>query len=190
MKRSTILSLSAFAFLLGISSSAFATRVIISDPPETTPIFGLGEAIPVTWDDCATDDVCAGFVNFSGNTISSLIFQFTATDVLDGQTLDCDAEGIFSFNSCGSLPTLQSGQTYTFRFWGGSIPSGITPDFVGGTESPNGPGFQVDMTSDGLSTGNAPDMTMTPVPEPGELGVFGLGLALIGLGIGVRRRWR
>lgn len=201
MRGTAILSLGAFVLLLGVSGSALATRFRISDPPATTPIYEMGVPVDVGWEDCATDDVCAAFINVSGSTITSLVFQFTATDVLAGQTLTCDAEGVFSFNDCDSLPVLVSGQTYTFRFWGGSIASDVIPPAIAATPdgvgtyafAPNsGPGFQVDMDQTGLTALNAPMTTMTPfaVPEPGVLGVFGLGLLLLGLGIGARRRWQ
>lgn len=195
MKRSVILSLSAFALMLGVSGSAFATRFRISDPPSPTPIYGLGEPLTVAWSDCGTGDVCTTYENDSGSTITSLLFQFTATDVLAGQTLECDATGIFSSNDCDDIPEMVSGDSYTFRFWGGAITSGEVPElerFLAEEFVAAGPGFQLDMTSEGLDVDNAPPMTMTAfaVPEPGELAVFGLGLLLVGAGVGLRRRWQ
>lgn len=51
-------------------------------------------------------------------------------------------------------------------------------------------GWIVAGTGGVLASGPCSQIPIQPVPEPAELGVFGLGLLLIGLFLGVHRRWR
>lgn len=203
MRRLTILSLSGIALLLGASSSAFAARATVSDPiGPGTPIPGFGVPVTAGFQDCSnfdwTGDGCMGFTNDTGSDIYRLTFTFTVNGQLDGQTLTCATEGdVLTGNTCGEGITLSAGQQVTFSFFGGNpIPGGPPPvpaiTWAAGSHAnfPGGTLYLSFSDTGAESPEDLPDITAmaVAVPEPGALGVFGLGLALIGLGFGLRRR--
>lgn len=204
MRRLILLSLTGLALLFGVSSGALAARATVSDPSGSgTPIFGFGEAVTVGFQSCSdfdwTGQGCVAFTNDIGNDIYRMTFSFAVNASLVGETLTCVTVGdVLTSNDCGEggIPMTTVGQHVTFSFFGGNpIPAGgppPAPAFRTDTPSPGGTLYLSLSEINGSPTPeDLPDITaMAVVPEPAELGVFGIGLLLIGLGLGLRRRWQ
>lgn len=196
--------LSALVGLLifGMSGNAMATIRFHLDNPPSTPTGNtqagiytigpsglvLGQPGTVAPVDCSNyaglpSDLagsvsCFGFNNVSGAAITSFKFTFSFTPDegtqlgLTGQTLSCGVDNYLTTFRCPS-GELQPDTLYTMLF-GGMPPIPDNTDFYFGSD---------------VSLGNLPfAATPNPVPEPPDLGLFGLGLLGIGIAMGWRRR--
>lgn len=201
MKRYLILALAALA-LAAAAPSAFATKVIFDPPSGTAPPVGtdctiasgpLNDYTPcnvskintpydVAFVDCSTltglnpsaNGWCLFMTNVTGGPLSKFTFQFTIPNggSLDGSDqLQCGSQPPgFATDNCQDGATVTGGQTLDVSFFA-LLPNNMNfyliTDFV-----------------------NQPDpATVTvSVPEPGVLGMFGLGLLLLGVGYGWQRR--
>lgn len=196
MQRVLISALAALALLVFIAPDASAMRLRL-DPggngnAAVTSLYqgDLGHPIAITWQSCTNNGIpgsfhtggyvaCLALNNLTGSPISSLVFQFTVPQGLVGQTLDCSSDGVYlaTSTSCPS-GSLTLGEVVTFSY-SGLPPIPTSRDFFIG--------------ADGLANvADYPGITATAsVPEPGEMGLFGLGLLVIGiLGYGAERRRR
>ena len=194
------LVLAAAAAVLAMTApAAFATRVIF-DPPsasnDTLP--------PTTPQQCTHDDPCSiGLLNHTyqvnfipcGDVQGVNTYGFSFCLLMNNVTMHAAAKFTFQFIvpeggsfsgdelECGSIPTdfatdncpqalPDPGSLFTVSFFP-NPPLPNRTDFYLFTDFVNSPG--------------AADVTLS-VPEPGELGLFGLGLLALGLGYGWRRR--
>jgi hypothetical protein len=196
MTRYLILAAAAVVFAI-TAPEAFATRVIF-DPPATTAL------PPTTPPQCTHDDPCSigllnhtyqvnfipcgdvlgvdtsGFSyclwmnNVTGHAASRFTFQFIVPEggSLSGDQLECGSipPGFATDDCPESLP--EPGNLFTVSFFT-DPPLPNRTDFYLFTDFVNSPG--------------AANVTLS-VPEPGELGLFGLGLLMLGVGYGWRRR--
>lgn len=194
MKRFMILTMAACVLAFGVSSSAFAIRFRLdpagNPPPPALTLTNLlpgdlGQAISVNWQPCTNLGIppvlsepplnlvsCLALNNLTGAPISALAFQFTVPASLDGQSLDCSNDNAFLATTT-NCPTgnLTTGQLVTFGFSGLPPIPNNTDFFLGASDS-------------------VPITVTASVPEPGELGMFGFGLALVAALVEVRRRRR
>lgn len=198
------LVLAAAALVLAMAApAAFATRVVFDPPPSgigppvgtdcTLSAGNLNDYTPcnvnqintpynVAWVDCSTltglnpsaTGWCLFMTNVTGRTLSTFRFQFTvpAGGSLDGDNLlQCGSQPAgFATDNCEDGATVAAGDPLDLSFFA-SLPNNtnfyLITDFV-----------------------NQPDpaIVTVSVPEPGELGLFGLGLLMLGVGYGWRRR--
>jgi hypothetical protein len=198
MKHYLVLALAALAFAI-VAPSAFATRVIF-DPPEALSV----AQTTVQSATCKHDDPCSisilnqpytvGFIHCSevegvstGNNTwclwmnnvtlhaaSKFTFQFAVPEggSHSGSALECfSIPADFATDNCPqTLPN--PGEMFTVSFFAHPALPNRT-DFYLFTDFVNSPGTA--------------EVTVS-VPEPGALGLFGLGLLGIGLGLGWQRR--
>lgn len=207
MKRYLVLALAAFV-LVAFAPSAFATRVIF-DPPSPSPsglgppagtdctlsIDGLNNYTPcnisktgvpysVSFVDCTAltglpspaPGWCLYMDNVTGTSLNAFTFQFNvpAGGSYDGSdVLQCGSQPKgYATNNCPNGSSLSVNQLLDLSFF---APLANNTDFYLITDFINDPGYA--------------DVTVAAtVPEPGEFGLFGLGLLLIGAGYGARRR--
>jgi hypothetical protein len=196
MRRYLILALAAFGLAVA-APSAFATRVIFDPPatlPDTTPpgctrsdpcsIGEINHTYRVDFLPC--DEVlgvdttgftyCLWMNNVTRHAVSTFTFQFIVPDggSFSGDELECSSipPELATDNCPESLPAV--GELFTVSFFA-NPPLPNRTDFYLFTDFRNSPG--------------AANVTLS-VPEPGELGLFGLGLLALGIGYGWQRRRR
>ena len=200
MKRYLALALAAFALVLA-APSAFAINLRVADPPShivcgsNTPcnIVTLGDIYQVAFVPCSTDGIPPGdaadhfswclWMHYSNDSETAATGMAFTLKVPDGGSWDdsnvanCSdtgfPEGTVVSITCPSGPQL-AGDLLT-------ISLNINPGFASGND--------FFLYTDFL-TQTAPDpadVTLS-VPEPGELGLFGLGLLALGVGYGRQRR--
>lgn len=200
MKRYLILAAAAVVLAMA-APAAFATRVIFDPPsgvmpPEGTDCTissdGLNDYTPcniskintpydVAFVDCSTltglnpsaSGWCLYMTNVTGRSLTTFRFQFTVPgDSLDGSNvLHCGSQPAgFATDNCQDGATVATGDPLDLTFFA-SLPNNknfyLITDFV------DQPG---------------PAIVTVSVPEPGELGLFGLGLLMLGMGYAWRRR--
>lgn len=193
MKRYLLLALAALALAIA-APSAFATRVIF-DPPVLPPVsppvcnhndpcsIGLlnhtyqldflpcGDILGVPTGD---NTWCLWMNNVTGHAAATFTFQFIIPSggSVSGDDLQCSSiPTSLATNDCPSaLP--EPGSLFTVSFFA-NPPLPNRTDFYLFTDFVNTPG-QANVT---LS-----------VPEPGALGMFGLGLLVLGVGFGWQKR--
>ena len=204
MKRYLVLVLAALAFAM-VAPSAFATRVIFDPPSGVGPLQGgtdctlssgaplylnnytpctvsqLGTPYSVEFVDCSTLNGignpagwCLFMDNTTGKTLTSFTFKFTVPvgGSYDGtNVLACSSSPVgLATNDCPNGTPVSVGQSLELSFFG---PISNNENFYLITDFVNSPGYA--------------DVTVG-VPEPGELGLFGLGLLAIGVGYGWQKR--
>lgn len=207
MRRYLVLTIVTF-ILAAVAPSAFAIRVIFDPPPATSGIMppagtdctlgepkGLNDFTPclisklntpydVTFVECSTltglnpkvaDGWCLFMNNFTGGPLSKFTFQFTvpAGGSLDrSDELQCSSRGISATDNCQDGARVTANEILDLSFFA-LLPNG--EDFFLITDFVNEPAFATVTVS---------------VPEPGELGIFGLGLLALVAGYGWQRRRR
>lgn len=133
------------------------------------------------------EDTLVGIINNSGQTLLSLSFTGNTSPPLFG----FDGDGSQAYGAAGGAPdtTGYGGQTSLGEnTWFGNISLDLQSGtaFFGTSGIPDG-GWAY------FSLEGAPSLSINPhpsVPEPGILAMFGLGVLLIGLFAGLRRRMR
>ncbi len=218
MKRYPTLALMALALVFA-APSAFAVRMRVVDAPPipgssaatvsdctsnavNTPcaITDVSDTYLINFV-AATNTGCQTAANVPGVGTSG-IAGFDFCMMLSNETSPQTPLGGFNFTFV--VPTADAGDDYSFVFCDG-IPGSVTS-----TVCPSGPLQAGDMVtasfsvSPGLPVGEVAylfvDFSNNPgtgsltvdasVPEPGELGLFGLGLLAIGVGYGWQKRRR
>lgn len=205
MKRYLVLALAALALALA-APSAFATRVIF-DPPSGGVISGapptgtdctlsagdlndytpcniskLGTPYSVSFVNCSTltglnpsaSGWCLFMTNVTRGALSKFTFQFTAPsggslDNTDELTCGSQPPG-FATNNCQDGATVAAGDFLDLSFF---------------APLPNNTNFY--LITDFVNQPEAATVTVS-VPEPGVLGMFGLGLLALGVGFGWQKR--
>lgn len=214
MKRYLFLVLSAVVLAMLAAPNAFAVKIRIQDPPPSldgvpgppnnfvcdgsssaksnTPcnIYTVGNTYTVTFVGCSLLDSigvdtkgftsCLWMNNVTGSSVASFKFDLTVPAGAGGKSLSCDGDPASLFATV--CPNTLPGDDDPFTLWFGSNPAlqnltqfFLLTDFV---TMPDPAGVTVFATQP------------TGVPEPGELGLFGLGLLAIGAGYGLQRRRR
>ncbi|MDQ6648359.1 MAG: PEP-CTERM sorting domain-containing protein [Pseudomonadota bacterium] len=192
MRHYLVLALAALALVL-TTPSAFAIRIRIVDPAPTpcssnTPcsIYDLGTTYQADFVSCSHPPTgtiprsvntegfsyCLWLNNVTGNNASRFDFDLTVPEGAGGQSLQCQSdnpENLMAIQCPEFLPAAGSPFGVTFLM---NPPLGYNRDFYMLTD------FLVNPGSAGVT------LSATSVPEPGELGLFGLGLLAIGLGYG------
>lgn len=209
MKQYLALALAALALAIA-APGAFATRVIFDPPPALpagpvsatttdctmdaqvggvlltnyTPcnVSQLDTAYTVKFVDCSTltglnppfTGWCLFMDNLTGRSLSKFTFQFTipsggSLDGSDVLTCGSQPEG-FATNDCQDGTTVTAAQSLELSFF---APVANNTNFYLLTDFINPPD---------------PATVIVSVPEPGTLGLFGLGLLALGVGIGLQRR--
>lgn len=199
MKRYLVLALAALALAI-TAPSAFATHVIFdppapddSLPPPSSPFCTHSDPCSIgllnhTYQldflpcsqvlgvDTGTNSWCLWMNNVTGHAAATFTFQFIVPSggSASGGDLQCSSiPTSLATNDCPSaLP--EPGSLFTVSFFANPPLSNRT-DFYLFTDFVNSPG-QANVT---LS-----------VPEPGALGMFGLGLLVLGVGFGWQKRRR
>lgn len=210
MKRYLLLALSAVVLALLVAPDALAVRIRIADPFPVPPngyvcdassvprsnqpcnIFTLGDpAYQVTFLPCSSPGIpsqtpppafsyCLWMNNVTGSSVNEFTFEFTVpdggsldeTDVLTCDAVAPDVPGFSSTNTCHG--TASAGHTLKVSFF-------TDPALL------NGSNFW--LYTDFRQMPDPASVTVSvSVPEPGELGVFGLGLLMLGYGWQRRRR--
>ncbi|MGN6191803.1 MAG: PEP-CTERM sorting domain-containing protein [Rhodanobacteraceae bacterium] len=198
MTRNLVLAAAALVLTMA-APAAFATRVVF-DPPATTN----DTLPPTTAPQCAHDDPCS---------IGLLNHTYQVNFIPCGDVLGVDTSG-FSFCLWMNNVTTHAASKFTFQFIVpsggsfsgdqlecGSIPTNFATDncpqalpdpgslftvsFFPHPPLPNRTDFY--LFTDFVNSPGAANVTLS-VPEPGELGLFGLGLLMLGVGYGWRRR--
>lgn len=202
MKRYLVSALAALVLVVA-APAAFATRVIF-DPPSSgipppagtdctlssgnlndyTPcnISKLNTPYDVAFVDCSTltglnpsaQGWCLYMTNVTGRSLNKFTFQFTAPSggsMDNSDLLHCGSQPPgFATDNCKDGATVTAGELLDVSFFA-SLPNNtnfyLITDFI------NQPG---------------PASVTVSVPEPGELGLFGLGLLVLGLGCAWQRR--
>jgi hypothetical protein len=200
MKRYLLLALAAFAFLI-VAPSAMAIRVRVVDAPAVDCT-----ALPAS-SICAVTDVNASYA-MSFMPVSNALCQSAAAVPADISGFNwCIAftnlsgAPLTSLDFSFTVPTKAGGDDYSSVVCDG-VPSSVTKTFcpLGPVEagniistlfsaSPGVPsGESVYLFVDFQNSPGTTAATFAPVsvPEPGELGLFGLGL----LGIGLAYSWK
>lgn len=195
MRRYLILALAAFGLAMA-APSAFATRVIF-DPPDSLP--------DTTPPDCTHSDPCSiGEINHTYRVDFLSCSDVQGVDVPDGFTYCLWMNNVtqhavtkFTFQfivpeggsvsgdglKCSSIPADLADDDCPR-----SLPSAgelFTVSFFANPPLPNRTDFYL-FTDFNQSPGSA-NVTLS-VPEPGELGLFGLGLLALGVGYGWQKR--
>lgn len=200
MRHYLLLTLATLA-LVAAAPSAFATHVIFDPPATSSPGVGdctlssggLNNYTPcnvsqpntpydVAFVDCSTlsglnpaaSGWCLYMTNVTGQSLTKFTFQFTAPSggsSNGSDVLQCSSQPPgFATNNCQNGATVAADQSLDVSFFA-LLPNNtnfyLITDFV------NQPG---------------PSTVTVSVPEPGELGLFGLGLLALGVGYGLRKR--
>lgn len=205
MKRYLVLALAALALAIA-APSAFATRVIFDPPlsnaalavvPPTTdctqgtypnnytPCLISQRNTPYTVEfvDCSTlsglnpstSGWCLFMTNVTGGPLNKFTFQFTVptpSDSYDGSNqLHCGSQPPgFATDNCQDGATVTAGDFLDLSFF---APLANNTNFYLITDFK----YQPD-----------PATVIVSVPEPGALGMFGLGLLALGVGFGWQKR--
>ncbi|HEX7324580.1 MAG TPA: PEP-CTERM sorting domain-containing protein [Rhodanobacteraceae bacterium] len=195
MKHYLVLALAALVFAFA-APSAFATRVIFDPPAAETPVCApgascnvtninaLGGSTPVSFLPCSQlpsgvntqgSSYCLWLNNVSGQAGSTFNFVFTVPNGGSSSSgFECSsvvpAPAVVTNNCPPASPAAGSLLSVSFFV---QPPLPTNTDFYLFTDFTNSPG-----------TANV----TVSVPEPGELGLFGLGLLALGLGVAWRRR--
>lgn len=197
MKQARLLLIAVLALSFA-ASSAFATDIrIIFDPSPPDPgatftnIYpsDIGSPLPIAWQSCSNQGIpaslssppfnavaCLAMNNVSGQSISQLTIDFTVSSLLNGQTVDCvNADSFLTVNNCPT-GTLTTGQN-------------VSITFSGGTPVPNNTDMFFGAEAAGLTDPSQfPPVSVTAAPEPSTLTLLPIGLLILGLGYGWRRR--
>jgi hypothetical protein len=200
------LALAAFLLVL-VAPSAFAIRVIFDPPPATSgipPSLGgndctlsgsvLNDYTPCTitrqntsydvaFVSCSTltgltphvtGGWCLSLVNWTGAPLSTFTFEFSAPSggSLDGtNALSCSSRPAgFASDNCQDGMLVNANDPLDLTFFA-TIPNNTSFYLI--TDFNNQPD---------------PASITASVPEPGELGLFGLGLLVLGMGYGWQQR--
>lgn len=205
MKHYLVLALAAFAFAI-VAPNAFATRVIFDPIPSYIPaendcsqaIGNLNNFTPCTvskvatpywvaFVDCTTltgikdpqtnhaySGWCLYMDNVTGKTLNTFTFEFKVPTggSYDGtNTLNCSSSPEdLATDDCVPGTVVNAGDLLKVSFFG---PIANNHNFY--------------LVTDFISKPEGAVVTVS-VPEPGALGLFGLGLLGIGVGLGWRRR--
>jgi hypothetical protein len=194
MKRYLLLALAACAFVI-VAPSAMAVRVRVVDPTAIPcasdapcSIYNLDTPFIANFVSCSHPPAgpiphsvnTAGFTyclwlnNVTGSGAGRIDFELRVPADAVGQSLECDSDApsvLVAVVCPTSLPTT-AGASFTISFIS-NPPLADNHDFYLLTD------FAVDPGSAGVTLS---------VPEPGELGLFGLGLLGIGLGYSWKKR--
>lgn len=203
MRRYLILALAALGLAIA-APSAFATHVVF-DPPGTsgtpppvgtdctladgplndfTPcnVSKTGTPYNVAFVDCSTltglnaEGWCLFMTNVTGSTLNTFRFQFTVPSggSLDGNDLlHCGSEPRgFASDNCEDDAIVTAGELLDISFF---------------ATLPNNTNFYL-ITDFNNQPDPATVTVSASVPEPGELGLFGFGLLVLGIGYGWQRR--
>lgn len=201
MRRYLILTLATLALVLA-APSAFATKVIFDPPSGVGPPAGtdctlasgvlnnftpcnvnqINTPYSVAFVDCSTltglvpsaQGWCLYMINVTGKTLSTFQFQFTvptggSSDGTDQLACASQPPG-FATDNCQAGVTVSPGDLLDITFF---------------ATLPNNKAFY--LITDFISQPDYATVTVS-VPEPGQLGLFGLGLLALGLGYGWRKR--
>lgn len=203
MRRTFLLVFAAAAVLLCVVPSAFAAahRTVIFDPglgsaisapPSSTctndltqpcQVFDLSTSYLNTWISCTTPGLptglsqyqsCLWFQNMSGSAANVFSFGMNVAAPGDaGQLVDCatSPEGIATWICPDSLPG--NGDPFTVKFFANPAVGNQDDFIIAINDFDANPGSPVAVAS---------------VPEPGALGMFGLGLIAIVGAYGWKRR--
>lgn len=194
MKHYLVLVLAALAFAI-VAPSALATRVIFDPPPagsspdaigclhsDPCNISLLNQPYTVDFLPCSevlgvstgSNTWCLWMNNVTFHAVSKFTFQFAVPDggSHSGDVLECSSiPADFATDDCPqTLP--DPGEMFTVSFFA-HPPLPNRTDFYLFTDFVNSPGTA--------------EVTLA-VPEPGVLGLFGLGLLGIGVGLGWQKR--
>lgn len=198
----TRIALVAALVLSFAAASAFASdiRIIFDPAPDPPPAgatftniysFDLGTPLSVAWQACAIspgvpnpgipsslvgETACLALNNVSGQSISELTIDFTVPASLAGQTVDCEnADSFLTLNNCPN-GTLTTGQQISITLFGGD-------------PVPNNHDMYFGADAAGLTDPSQfPPVTVTAAPEPSTLMLLPIGLLILGLGYGWKRR--
>ena len=195
MKRYLILALAALGLALA-APSAFATHVIFDPPMDPPPppvvctafetncnIYELGQAYQMDFMPCSQPPMpgqaagssaynwCLWFNNVSGHGGTKFTFSFVPNggSLVDPDQVDCSSSpSDLATSNCPS--TLPTSGPLTVTFF---THSPLQNNFYIYTDFAKQPG---------------PATVTVSVPEPGALGMFGLGLLVLGVGFGWQKR--
>lgn len=202
MKRILVLAFAALVVTI-VAPSAFATRVIFDPPPSIalttgtdctlgtppldnyTPcnISKLNTPYAVKFVDCSTltglspsaSGWCLYMTNVTGGPLHTFTFNITVPtggSADHSNALTCGSHPLgFATDNCVDGLLVAPGDVLDLSFFASLPPNQnfyLITDFI---DSP----------------GSATLTVSAPVPEPGELGLFGLGLLALGLAIGFRK---
>lgn len=195
----TRIALVAALVLSFAAASAFASdiRIIFDPTPDPPPVgatytniysFDIGSPLPVAWQSCSNAGIpsfsvtppapiaCLALNNVSGQSISELTIDFTVPASLAGQTVDCEnADSFLTLNNCPN-GTLTTGQQISITLFGGD-------------PVPNNHDMYFGADAAGLTDPSQfPPVTVTAAPEPSTLMLLPIGLLILGLGYGWKRR--
>ncbi len=213
MKRYLISALAALLLVIAAPSAFAAARHVIFDPPSLAPqavappscgslnppgpcdVTGLDQPTQASFLDCTpesgfptapidnaherfpnfTPKYCLWLNNASGDGANVFAFDLIFPSGMDGDTIECDWAGPLMATSNCPEDSLSGDSLLRMLFNTGPMSVKYEQDFYLLTDFP-------------ISPGEA-SVTMS-VPEPGALGLFGLGLLAIGVGYGLHRRRR
>lgn len=197
MKRYLVLAFAAFAVAIA-APSAFATHVIFDPPPPggtdcTISVGGINDFTPcnisklntpyaVQFVDCGTltgllpptSGWCLYMTNVTGRSLHTFTFNFTVP--AGGSSDDSDAL------MCGSRPSDFATDNCVD---GLHIAPGDVLDLSFFATLSNNTDFY--LITDFNNTPGSATVTVS-APEPGELGLFGLGLLALGVAFGFQKR--
>lgn len=206
MRRSLVLAMACSVFGMLAAPSAFA-RLIVMEPPPPEPASALlandpmctdyepcnvrilNETYEDTFVQCSQipadtlaanppftgDDWCLWLNQVTGSAANTFSFVLTVPAGEGGQSLDCSGSPPttqFQISCPSTMPADDTFFTVTFR---------LTPALATDTD------FYL-LTDFPILPDNAFVTASFSVPEPGGLGLFGLGLLAIGVGYGWERR--
>lgn len=201
MKHYLLLALSAVALFMLAAPNAFALRRITLDPipshtagitgidpvctqNEPCNIFYVGDIYQATFVPCSDlpadvdttgFDSCLWLNNVTGSAVSSFDFTMAVPTGDGGQGLECSGSPSSVIPTECPLLLPSDGDIFDVGFLSNpALPSNT--DFYLLTDFAYTPGTTADVT--------------VSVPEPGEPGLFGLGLLAVGVGYDLHRRRR
>lgn len=190
-----LLTVAVLSFAIVAAGSVIPDIHIVFDPTQTpvplTDVLQANAPVTAPWESCTDKGIpsdlsgetaCLALANLTGQPITALNFAFTVPvgSPLIGQIVDCEngPKDTFLINNNCPAGTLAGGEVVDILFNGGDpIPNQF--DFFFGADAA------------GLnSLADFPPVTVTadPAPEPATLLFFATGLAVLGLGLGWRRK--